>query len=124
MTTTTGQEYKKVHNPTASIRHGDQESRHQPMDFAAADRLLELLSHDDEFRALFANDWRAALARVGYSDAYSESVACAATSTLASKEEISKARQNLRAYLTGLKPMAMSVIFNFEAGKVESSIPT
>ncbi len=97
---------------------------HPPLDFATADRLLEKLSCDDEFRALFSDDWRAALAQVGYSSAYSESVLCAATSTLASKVEIAESREALRAHLTGHKPMAMTVIFNFESGHVRESLST
>lgn len=96
--------------------------KHPPLDFATADRLLEKLSCDDEFRAHFSDDWRAALAQVGYSDAYAASVKCGETRNLASKEEIAEAREALHAHLTSYKPMMMSWIFNFEAGHVRDSL--
>ena len=94
-----------------------------PMDATVVDTLLDKLSSDDGFRALFASDPRAALAQIGHSVPSEDPLLCAQTTTLASKEEIAAARQALRDHMTDHAAMAMTVIFNFEAGKIEQSLP-
>jgi putative modified peptide len=69
-----------------------------------ADRLLDKLSTDDEFRAQFQRNPRKALASVGHKAAADESVksgawSCMAVSELASKEAIAASRDELRKQL-------------------------
>ncbi|WP_255523467.1 NHLP-related RiPP peptide [Xanthomonas sp. XNM01] len=92
------------------------------MDPSVADTLLHKLSNDDEFRTLFASDPRAALADIGHDADAQDPLLCAQTTVLAPKEEIAAARDALHAHLTDHCAMAMTVIFNFEAGKIESSL--
>ena len=97
------------------------DSKSQPMDPAVVDKLLDGLSNDDDFRALFTKDPRAALEKVGYKADSNAALRCAQVTTLASKDEIAKSRQALTKYLVS-RATSMTVIFNFEAGKVEQSI--
>ncbi|AKC88247.1 hypothetical protein WQ53_07150 [Pseudoxanthomonas suwonensis] len=99
------------------------DSKSQPMDPAVVDKLLDGLSNDDDFRALFTKDPRAALEKVGHKVGSTDQLLCAQVTTLAPKEEIAEARKALHAYLTDRNAAAMTIIFNFEAGKVESSLP-
>lgn len=92
------------------------------MDPAIADTLLRRLSSDDDFRALFAADPRSALVEIGHEPSGDAPLLCAQTTVLAPKEEIAAARQALHAHLTDHCAMAMSVIFSFEAGKIEESL--
>ncbi|KAF1699145.1 putative modified peptide [Pseudoxanthomonas jiangsuensis] len=92
----------------------------QPMDAAVVDELLDRLSSDDGFRDLFATDPRAALAQIGHVVPADDPLLCAQTTVLASKEELAAAREALREHLTSA--VTMTVIFNFEAGKVEQSL--
>lgn len=92
------------------------------MDPSIADTLLHKLSNDDDFRTLFATDPRAALVSIGHDVAAEDPLLCATTTVLAPKEEIAAAREALQAHLTDHCAMAMTVIFNFEAGKVEASL--
>lgn len=96
----------------------------QPIDPAVVDELLDRLSSDDSFRDLFATDPRAALAQIGHVAPADDPLLCAQTTVLAPKEEIAAARKALHAYLSGDCQGVMSVIFNFEAGKIESSLPS
>ena len=89
---------------------------HSPLDAAAADRLLDLLSSDDEFRKLFTVDRRAAFAQVGYPDPANETIQCNSVANIASKEEIAAAREELRKYLTSR--IGMTNPHCFEAGKI------
>lgn len=93
---------------------------HSPLDTSTADRLLELLSSDDDYRALFAHDRQAALKQIGYTDASHPSVQCTSVDRLASKDEIAAARDELRAYLTS--EAALTVIFCFEANRISSTM--
>lgn len=87
------------------------ETPHEPLQPKVADKLLEMLSSDDDFRDLFQRDATAALAQVGHPPAqklvasgrYSpnDSFACMATNQLASKDALSQARQQLVGTLTG-----------------------
>jgi putative modified peptide len=85
-----------------------------PLSPAVADRLLDLLSTDDAFRARFQADPRAAMHEVGYlSPAPARMTACGAVAeaipealidckvdTLAPKHVIAGARDEIRAMLT------------------------
>lgn len=85
-----------------------------PLDPALADRLLDLLSTDDAYRARFQDDPRAALHEIGYeSPAPARMTACGAmpismpealidckVENLAPKETIAAAREGIRAMLT------------------------
>lgn len=96
------------------------EKGHAPLEPQAADKLLELLSTDDEFRELFTNNRQAALKQVGYPDADAPSIQCTSVKQLASKEEIAQARSELRSVLTS--QAALTVIFCFESDRVSSSL--
>ena len=93
----------------------------QPIDPAVVDELLDRLSSDDGFRDLFATDPRAALAQIGHVVPADDPLLCAQTTVLASKEEIAAARKALRTHLVD-SCASMTVIFNFEAGKIEQSL--
>lgn len=86
-----------------------------PLDPKIADKLLDLLSTDDDFRELFSSDPQAALAQVGYQREPEASLAkttsddsiarkafgdCCSVSELASKEVILEARDAIRSMLT------------------------
>ena len=71
--------------------------RTAPFDPAVAGRLLNLLCTDDAYRALFQQDPRAALARVGHELADREE--CFFGISLASKEVIADARNEILAML-------------------------
>jgi putative modified peptide len=69
-----------------------------------ADRLLDRLATDDDFRATFQTDPRAALAAVGHAPAADSRVAsgawsCLSVSSLASKEAIAASRDTIRRQL-------------------------
>jgi putative modified peptide len=73
-----------------------------------ADKLLDRLSSDDEFRAQFVKDPRKALAAVGHAPAADEKISegswsCLAVSSLASKETIRASRDELRKQLVTAK---------------------
>jgi putative modified peptide len=68
------------------------------------DALLDKLSTDDQFRALFQRNPRAAFASVGHAEAREGGAteglwACCQTKELASKEQIRAARDQLRTQL-------------------------
>lgn len=71
-----------------------------------ADTLLDKLSSDDEFRALFQKNARKALASLGFEPAAKAGPdekglwACCAVEQLASKEAIAKSRKELREQFT------------------------
>lgn len=66
-----------------------------PLDPALVDALLDRLSSDDVFRELFATDPHKALAELGYR----HPAECMKVTKLASKDEIRKARDELREQL-------------------------
>lgn len=79
-----------------------------------ADKLLDRLSNDDEFRALFAKDPRRALAAVGHAPAADAKVgegswSCMAVSSLASKESIQASRDALRKQLVSARASAVPI---------------
>jgi len=100
-----------------------------PLDPLVADRLLDLLSTDDEFRRLFAEDPLAALLEAGYDlpepkggDAvqFLPWLSCTMTGELASKQEIAESRELIREFVTGAS--ALTVIFAFESGKISTTL--
>ncbi|HEY0504493.1 MAG TPA: NHLP-related RiPP peptide [Lysobacter sp.] len=95
-----------------------------PLDAKVADKLLDLLSTDNEFRRLFKKDPAAALVKAGHRDAAlspdAAVASCYSATHIASKQEIAKARTQLQAYLTSA--LAPSNPHCFEAGKVISSL--
>ena len=77
--------------------------RTAPLDPQTADRLLDLLSTDDAFRTLFRRDPRQALKQVGFvndTDLASPRDCFFEIQTLASKESIAAARDEIRLMLT------------------------
>jgi putative modified peptide len=76
------------------------------MDSRVANRLLDLLSTDDDFRALFVAAPNAALAKAGYvlpegvTDPSAGPGACFVVTSLASKESIARARAQLETELS------------------------
>lgn len=105
-------------------------SEHSPLSPDVADKLLELLSTDDEFRSLFHADPAAALAKAGHPTAgeYADRATvtegdtfyCMTANELASKDEIRKTRDQLQTFLTSQNNHR--VIFCFEAGKIASTL--
>jgi putative modified peptide len=78
-----------------------------------AEKLLDLLGHDDAFRALFLANSRLALASIGFEPAADESVReglwiCTRVTSLASKEAFVSSHQALRTQLT--EPMSYNPI--------------
>ena len=92
-----------------------------PLDPKVADKLLDLLSTDNEFRRLFKKDPQAALAKVGHPEAKAAVAAlrkgppftppgppprippvwgCMSVTRIAPKADIIKAREQLKAMLT------------------------
>jgi len=72
-----------------------------------ADKLLEKLSSDDDFRALFEKDPRAALSKLGHETPEadrgvkgSDPLMCVSSKPLASKEQIRAARKDLHTKLS------------------------
>lgn len=78
----------------------------EPMTSSAANRLLDLLSTDDDFRALYVSDIEAALALVGCNRPDDPNAAWAGfcyrvnAERLAPKEHFKQARQKLLGELT------------------------
>jgi len=70
-----------------------------PLDPKVADKLLELLSTDNEFRRLFKKDPAAALARAGHKEATSVIAGCLQVERIAPKADIIKARTELKSML-------------------------
>lgn len=102
---------------------------HPPLSAKVADQLLELLSSDDAFRSSFQQDPGAALAQLGYEPVSTSAIAtglpaegellyCMTAATLAPKEEIAQARNQLQSFLTSQTDHR--VVFAFEAGKIDS----
>lgn len=109
-----------------------------PLDPKVADKLLDLLSTDNEFRRLFKKDPEAALSQVGYTSAKAAlnrkerslaqgdgaaaqpSTWCYDVSHIAPKKEIAAARERLKEYLTS--QLAPTNPHCFEAGKVSATL--
>lgn len=93
---------------------------HPPLDARAADKLLDLLSTDNEFRRLFKKDPHAALARVGHSLPRETSLACMSVKHIAPKREIAAARDEIKSQLVSSGSYVNPHCF--EAGKVTSNL--
>jgi putative modified peptide len=107
---------------------------HPPLDPKVADKLLDLLGTDNEFRRLFKKDAVAALAQVGYPAAQElvdrtrpprppnapPPFACMRVEHIAPKAEIAAARDELRDYLTAAGNH--TIVHCFEAGKVQTAL--
>lgn len=86
-----------------------------------ADKLLDKLSTDDNFRDLFLKNPRAALHQVGHETpeadrgvAGLDPVLCASVDTLATKEQIKASRETLQAQMT-------TAIFGFDLASLSGS---
>lgn len=102
---------------------------HPPLSPEVADKLLDLLSKDNDFRALFQKDPTAALAQVGHPQAqllvgkgdYSPSAfGCMVVANIAPKAEIDAARNEIKNFLTSAASHTNPHCF--EAGRIESSL--
>lgn len=88
----------------------------EPLTSVAANKLLDLLATDDDFRALLRNDVEAALAQVGcHRPADDPGAAWAglclrvpASARLASKEHFATAREKLHGELTSVMRFTLS----------------
>ena len=96
-----------------------------PLDPKVADRLLDLLSTDNEFRRLFKKDPAAALAKAGHRGPPvtppgpppgRPPMGCYSVQYIAPKQEIAATRNQLKAYL--ISSLAPTNPHCFEAGKV------
>ncbi|MCL1500067.1 hypothetical protein A7D16_14005 [Xanthomonas nasturtii] len=104
------------------------ENAHLPFDVSTADRLLELLSNDDDFRDCFQCNPTQALAQIGIAGVSADNSVptagqpyyCMTTSQLASKEDIALARAELQSYLT--EKTNHTVIFAFESESIRSTL--
>ncbi len=93
----------------------------QPLDAKTADKLLNLLSTDNAFRRLYKKDPLAALAQAGHkpaADAAALLACCQVNATLATKQEIAAAREQLKSYLTSTAIYTNP--HHFDAGKTPS----
>ncbi|KRG77989.1 hypothetical protein ABB30_06205 [Stenotrophomonas ginsengisoli] len=99
----------------------DSGQEYPALDTQQADALLDRLANDDDFRRLFCEDGPAALAAIGYTGP-TEGKTCFKVGQLASRQELLDARDALRQALTSKAQMSMSVVFFFEAGKLEQHL--
>lgn len=93
---------------------------HTPFDPAVADKLLELLSTDNDFRDLFAKDPVAAVRKAGHDIPQDTLMACMSTVQIAPKEEIAQARALIKDFLTSAA--AYNNPHCFEAGRIASAL--
>jgi putative modified peptide len=74
-----------------------------PLDPKVVDKLLDLLSEDNEFRRLFKNDPKSALLKAGLKDDPALTAACCQVARIAPKADVIRARDSLREmFLAGL----------------------
>lgn len=85
-------------------------------------KLLGLLSTDNEFRRLFKKDPAAGLIKAGYKGLALEnsSLACMSVANIATKQEIAASRVEINSYLTSQG--AHLIPHCFEAGKIASAL--
>jgi putative modified peptide len=84
-----------------------QDSPHTPFPLDVAERLLALMSQNDEFRAKFVADPRAALIQVGLDPLLAEVAAeqaCTSIKELAPKEEIARGREVILRHMREVEP--------------------
>jgi putative modified peptide len=89
-----------------------------PLDPKVADKLLDLLSTDNEFRRLFKKDPQAALAKLGHRAPPTTKRMCASIKAIAPKQEIADARDQLNAHM--ISSGIFTIPHCFEAVKVAS----
>ena len=84
------------------------------LDPKVADKLLDKLSTDNDFRRLFKKDPAAALVKVGHpKDAAAATASCCQVQSIAPKAEIVKARNELKTMLTaslGMTPPQLNAV--------------
>jgi len=109
--------------------HQMEEQAHETLPPDIADRLLELLSTSDVFRAKFQRDPAGALHDIGHEPAAAmrgkrpfkgQPYYCLTAERLASKKEIREAREALQHYLT--QRIAYTVVYIFESGKLDATL--
>ncbi|MEN5208375.1 NHLP-related RiPP peptide [Stenotrophomonas terrae] len=93
---------------------------HSPLSTDQADTLLDLLSSDDAYRALFSADPYQALADIGYVIPQKHRPPCLEVDSLASKEEFRQSKGILKQYLTSVA--GLTIVFCYEAGKIDQAI--
>ncbi|MFT3897616.1 MAG: NHLP-related RiPP peptide [Thermomonas sp.] len=88
--------------------------RSPALDPKVADKLLDKLGTDNEFRRLFKKDPAAALVKVGHpKDAALATAGCCQIESIAPKAQIVKARDELKTMLTsslGMTPPKLSTV--------------
>ena len=102
---------------------------HSPLSPEVVDKLLDLLSSDNDFRNLFQKDATAALAKAGHPPAkemvatgqYSPTAfGCMAASKVAPAAEIQAARAEIKSFLTSQSSHTNPHCF--EAGQIASTL--
>jgi len=93
---------------------------HTPLDPKVADKLLELLSTDNDFRARFEKDPTTAVQSLGHTVPEGVQLSCMDTTMMASKEEIAAARETIKDFLTSAA--AYSNPHCFEAGQTGPAV--
>ena len=95
----------------------DDSNTHPALTLDQADKLLDLLINDEQFREQFCKDLPAALARIGYHNC-NQSLLCLCPATLATASELQAVRDELLKDLTSTaSKAAMYVPFRLEAGQ-------
>lgn len=95
----------------------DDSNTHPVLSHDQADKLLELLINDEQFRELFSHDLPAALAHIGYHN-HNQSLQCLCPAKLATPDELQTVRDELLKDLTSTADKAaMYVPFRLEAGQ-------
>lgn len=88
-------------------------ARAPALDPKVADKLLDKLSTDNDFRRLFKNDPAAALVKVGHpKDAAALTGGCCQIDSIAPKAQIQRSRDDLRTMLTaglGMTPIRLNI---------------
>lgn len=109
--------------------HQTENRSHEMLAPEVADRLLQLLSTSDGFRAQFMRDPAAALYEAGHEPAAAlrgkrpfkgQPYYCMTAETLAPKDEIRRSREALKGYLT--QRADHRVIYYFEAEKMDAAL--
>ena len=108
--------------------HQMEEQTHETLPPDIADRLLELLSTSDVFRAKFQRDPAGALHDIGHEPAarmrgkrpFKGQPYYCLTGELASMEEIQQSREALKQYLT--QRMAHTVVYIFGTGELNATL--
>ncbi|HET7370279.1 MAG TPA: NHLP-related RiPP peptide [Gammaproteobacteria bacterium] len=106
---------------------------HPPLESKTADELLTRLSNDDDFRGVFAKSPIEALAAIGHTpavealaqqgemaDANQLTFDCMKVDSLARKEELQEARNELFSHLTSSGNH--TIVFAFESGQIAATL--